>query len=59
VSLMLTAGADAHSLLLESSPAAGATLLAYRLWRRSHYGPAQPVDLKSGEACAVLEPARR
>jgi len=47
-----------HRLLLVA-PAAGATLLAYRLWRRSRYGPAQPADLKSGEGCAVLEPARR
>jgi membrane protein DedA with SNARE-associated domain len=45
--------------LLLVAPVAGATLLAYRLWRRSRYGPAQPADLKSGEACTVLEPARR
>lgn len=36
-----------------------ATLLGYRLWRRSRYGPARPADLKAEEACAVLEPARR
>jgi len=47
-----------HRLLLVA-PVAGATLLGYRLWRRSRYGPARPADLKAEEACAVLEPARR
>jgi membrane protein DedA with SNARE-associated domain len=31
-------------VLLLVAPAALATLLAYRLWRRSRYGPARPID---------------